>query len=116
MNDEWYKNHKYICDKEKLINLMNNYQNTVVVVGMPSNRYELLDLFDKVLLLQSKEETFLQRLTERTNNDFGKHISDRENILTWYKNFEEKILKNGAISINADCPLEDIVNEIYSKL
>ncbi|MFA6000439.1 MAG: AAA family ATPase [Candidatus Paceibacterota bacterium] len=116
MTDEWYKNHKYICDKELLTKLINNYNDTVVVVGMPSNRHDLLDLFDKTFLLQSREETFLKRLTNRTNSNFGKHTSDRENVLTWYKNFEMKMLERGAIPINADLPLADVVEEIYSHL
>ena len=115
MTNEWYQKHKYICYKEKLADLMSNYKDGVVVVGLPSNHYELLDLFDKVFLLQCKEETFIKRLTERTNNNFGKHALEKENILSWYKNFETKMLERGAISINADQPLIDVVDEISSK-
>ena len=115
MTNEWYQKHKYICDKEKLTNLMFNYKDVVVVVGLPSNHYELLGLFDKVFLLQCKEETFIKRLTERTNNDFGKHDLEKENILSWYKNFETKMLKKGAISINANPPIIDVVANIISQ-
>ena len=115
MTKEWYQNHKYICDKTKLVDLMNKNSNDVIVAGLPSNRYELLDLFDKVFLLQCKEETFIKRLTDRTNNDFGKHDLEKENILSWYKNFETKMLDRGAVPINADLPLVDVVSNIVSQ-
>jgi len=116
MTNDWYRKHKYICDKEKLINLINsNSKDFVAVAGLFNNRNELWDLFDKVFLLQCKEETFLKRIKERTSHDFGKNILEQENILSWYQNFEREVLEEGAISINADRPLMEVVDEIYSK-
>ena len=98
------------------INLIKNSQKDIVVVaGLFNNRLELWDLFDKVFLLQCKEETFLKRITERENHNFGKHLLEQENILSWYKNFEKEILKEGAILINTNQPLADVVGEILSK-
>ncbi len=115
MTDEWYNNHKYICDKEKLVNLMNKHNGVVVVACLPSNRRELLALFDKVFILQCAEDTFIKRIKERTNNDFGKHVLEQENLLSWYKNFETDMLARGAISINTDQSLMTVVNDIISK-
>lgn len=115
MTNEWYHDHKYICDKKKLIDLMNKSKDRVVVAGLPSNRRELLELFDKVFLLQCREETFLKRIKERTSHDFGKHILEQENIFSWYKDFEIDMLERGAIAINTDQPLEDVVEEVISK-
>lgn len=116
MSNDWYKKHKYICDKEKLINLIKNSPKDVVAVaGLFNNRSELRDLFDKVFLLQCKEEIFMKRIIERESHDFGKHPLDQENILSWYKDFEREVLKEGAIPINTDRPLADVVNEIFSK-
>src|SRR3990167_1057563 len=73
MTNKWYKNHKYICDKE---------------------------------------ETFLKRIDERASHDFGKHILDKQNILSWYKNFEEKMLGKGAIAINTEGSLDKVVEKV----
>lgn len=116
MTKDWYKKHQYICDKKKLVNLIKNSPKEIVVVaGLFNNRSELRDLFDEVFLLQCKEETFLKRIKERENHDFGKHILEKENILSWYKNFEKEVLEEGAIPINADRPLVDVVDDIFSK-
>jgi len=95
---------------------MNNYKNVVVVVGLPSNRNEMLGLFDKVFLLHCKEETFLKRIDERASHDFGKHILDKQNILSWYKNFEEKMLGKGAIAINTEGSLDKVVEKVVKHI
>lgn len=116
MTKGWYWKNEYICYKEKLIGLINSSPKDIVVVaGLFNNRLELRDLFDKVFLLQCKEETFLKRITERGNHNFGKHILEKENILSWYKNFEREVLEEGAVPINTDKPLTDVVDEIFSK-
>jgi dephospho-CoA kinase len=117
MSNDWYKKHKYICDKRRLVNLIKNSPKDIVVVaGFLNNRSELWDLFDKIFLLYCKEETFLKRITERKNHNFGKHILERQNVLRWYKSFEKEILDEGAIPINADRPLVNVVDEIFSKM
>ena len=74
MTNEWYHSHKYICDKKKLANLINKHKSDVAVAGLPSNRRDLLDLFDKVFLLQCREETFIKRIKERKwNKHLPKH-------------------------------------------
>lgn len=117
MSDAWYKKHQYICYKEKLIDLINSSSKDIVIVaGLFNNRSELRELFDKVFLLQCKEETFMKRIIERESHDFGKHPLDQENILSWYKNFERGVLEEGAILINTDRPLEEVVEEILSNI
>ncbi|OGI60420.1 hypothetical protein A2641_00110 [Candidatus Nomurabacteria bacterium RIFCSPHIGHO2_01_FULL_37_25] len=114
-SSEWLESHQYICDKDKLIALMNTDKDIVVVVGLADNQSDFLNLFDKVFLFHCKEEIFLKRLDERNNNDFGKHSSEKEMILAWYKDFEKALLDWGVISINTDRPILDVVREVISK-
>jgi adenylate kinase family enzyme len=116
MSNAWYKKHQYICDKKKLINLMNSYKDIVAIAGLAYNRSELWNLFDKVFLLRCEKETFIKRITERENHDFGKHALEKENILSWYKNFEKKIVDEGAIPIDANEPLDAVVNKIIKHI
>jgi len=116
MTKDWYWKHQYVCDKEKLINLINKSPKDIVVIaGLFNNRSNLWGLFNKVFLLRCAEEIFIKRITERENHDFGKHLLEQENILSWYENFEKEVLKEGAIPVNTDRPLVDVVNEIFSN-
>jgi dephospho-CoA kinase len=117
MSQDWYSKHKYICDKEKLIEIINSSPtNKVALAGLFGNRSELWNLFDKVFLLQCKEETFLKRMIERENHNFGKHILDQENVLSWHKNFEKEVLSEGALPVNTDKPLDLVVDEIIKQM
>jgi len=112
---DWLDVHDWICDKSKLIQLMDQAKDVVVVVGSASNQSEYMNLFDQVFFLHCSEETFIERIKVRTNNDFGKHTSEQERILSWSKVFEEKMLKEGAIAINTDKLLVEVVDELVSK-
>ena len=96
IDKEFFETHKYICDKEKLIALMNEHEGVVVVVGLADNS-NFLNLFDKTFLFYCDEKVFLKRIKERINNDFGKHKSEQEIILVWYKDFNMEMLGKGAI-------------------
>lgn len=115
LNKEFTDTHKWICDIDQLKELMGAGSEIVFVLGMASNRDELASLFNKVLLLQCKPETFLHRLDTRTNNSFGKDPSIQNHILEWYEAFENGLLKDGAISINTDRPVNEVVDEVIQQ-
>ena len=114
LGKDWIEAHEWICDKNKLAELISS-NNDIIVAGIASNQDEYLDLFDKVLLLYCNEETLLNRLNTREGNDFGKEKSEQKQVLSWYKEFEEKMRENGAIAIDAEKPLEDVVDQIVSN-
>lgn len=114
-NIEWFESHEYICDKEKLVTLMTEGKDIVVVVGLADNQSDFLNLFDKVFLFYCNEEIFLKRIKGRTGHDFGKHDLEQEMILGWYKGFEKVVLDSGAIPINTDRPILEVVNELFKN-
>ena len=115
LNKEFTDTHKWICDMELLKEHMGTDSEIVFVLGMASNRDEIASLFDKVLLLQCKPEIFLHRLNTRTNNSFGKDESIQNDMLEWYESFENKMLKNGAISVNTDRSIDEVVDDVINK-
>jgi dephospho-CoA kinase len=114
---DWLDAHEWICDQEKLEKLLNNQLGSIVVPGLASNQNDFLNLFDKIFLLQCKEETFLYRLTTRDgDNLFAKDKSEQAHILSWYKDFEKNMLENGAIVINSENSTDIMADEIMKKL
>ena|SRR3989338_7820004 len=113
---EFFESHQYICDKEKLAALMNEHKDIVVVVGLADNQSEFLGLFDKVFLFHCDEEVFLERIKNRINNDFGKHDSEKEMILSWYKDYQKEMLGRGAVPINTTEPLDMVVEKVLKQI
>ena len=107
----------WICDGESLKKLLLAQDKEITfALGMPANQDEFLPFFDSVLLLQCSEETFLNRIDIRTENTFGKEKVEREHILNFYKNFEEKLIKNGAVPINAENPVSKVADDILKVI
>lgn len=113
---KFFETYEYVCNKEKLITLMNKYKDIVVVVGLADNQSDFLSLFDKIFLFHCDEKIFIKRIKDRTNNDFGKHKSEREMMLGWYKDFEKEMLKKGAIPINTQESLDIIVDKVIKYI
>jgi len=100
---DWLDAHEWICDSGKLKGLLDNEIDNTVVLGLTSNQDDFLDLFDKVFLLHCQRETFLYRLSTRDgDNQFAKDKSEQEHILSWYEDFESKLIKQGAFPIDTD--------------
>lgn len=112
----WIEAHDWICDKNKLMKLLGKSGDTVVVAGIASNQDEYLDLFDRIFLLYCREEIFLHRLRTREENDFAKERSEQKQVLSWYKDFEDKMLKKGAIPINTKVSTGVVADQIISQI
>ncbi len=95
---------------------MNKTAGPVVVAGLSDTQADtLFDLFDKIILFRCDEEVFFGRINNRINHDFGKHESEQKMIRGWYKEFEQEMLDKGAIPIDTDQPIEQIVNIILQE-
>ncbi|MEK7586195.1 MAG: AAA family ATPase [Patescibacteria group bacterium] len=119
IGNKFFDEHSYIVDIEKLVALMDSYKDkdAVTVIGLADNpNFVNLIKFDKVFLFQCNKEIFIKRITERTNHNFGNDASEREWILSWYEDYEKEMLDKGAIPINTEGPLDEVVENIVSKI
>ncbi len=113
---DWIEAHDWICDKDKLMKLLDDKDDIMVVAGIASNQDEYLDLFDKTFLLHCREEIFLHRLNTRKENEFAKEKSEQEQVLSWYKDFEDKMLKKGAIPVDTEESVSGVADKIMSYI
>ncbi len=115
LNKEFIDTHDWVCDIEYLNELIEKGTNPVFVLGLASNQNDFIHTFDKTLLLQCKPETFISRIENRTDNDFGKDKTAQEVILGWYQKFENNMLEKGAVSISVEQPLDKVVDVIIKQ-
>ncbi|QQS60815.1 hypothetical protein IPN41_04585 [Candidatus Falkowbacteria bacterium] len=74
--------------------------------------FEIVPLYDKLILLKANDEVILQRLSSRTSNDFGKTTEIQEWILTSKDEWENNIKKMNAIVIDTNKDINQVVIEI----
>lgn len=107
--------HMWVCDVAKLKRILAEHDGCVVC-GHAENQTDFFSLFDKVLLLQCSPEKFLNRIMQRTDNDFGKDETAQRYLLDTYKDFERRMLASGAVAINADRPIEEVVASVVVEI
>ena len=114
---EWLEAHDYFCDSNKLKKMINESGAAVAVFGVASNQQEYWDCFDKIILLRCKEETFIHRLSTRSgDNEFARTPDEQKHILSWYKEYEDDMIKKGAIAINTEDPLPVVVDKVIREI
>jgi len=103
----------WICDIENLKSLIETEQNEIAFYcGGGSNVYEFMKLFDKVILLTINLETNKHRLSTRTDNDFARTLEAQEYVLSKKDNWENEMVKKGAIVVDAHEDLDTIAKEV----
>ncbi len=110
-DEEWYRSHGWMCNIKKLEELLAG-NTDVVVAGLSSNQDAYLPFFDKILILHTSPEVVVARLKNRTDNDYGKHPLEQQRLLNWHKSFEADMVARGAIPIDADRPLAEVVADV----
>lgn len=115
---EWLEAHDWICDEERLKELLSeDSERDAIVVGIAYNQDKFIDFFDKVFLFYCSPETFIARINTRTDgNNFGKDKSEQEQLLKWYRDFQQKMESLGAIPINTEVSLEQVVNRVREEI
>jgi dephospho-CoA kinase len=88
----------------------------IFLCGVASNDEEVWGLFDKVIALTLDETTLRRRITERTNNDFGKVQHELDDILMWQKTAKEDYEKLGAIIVEATKSIKETVDLILKLI
>jgi len=114
LDEKFIKEHEWICNVDKLKELMG--ESGVIVLGLVSNQDEFLHLFDEVILLQCPQDVFIKRIQQRDDNDFGKDVTAQKVILGWYKKFEQEMLNMGAVSVNTDTSIENVIKNVLIQV
>lgn len=114
-DEKWYQANGWMCNIPELEKALAG-DDDVVVAGLSSNQELYLPLFDTILILHTSPEVVVSRLQSRTDNDYGKHPLEQQRLLNWHKSFEQEMVARGAVPINADRPLREVVEEVRSYL
>lgn len=115
--NEWYEQHDWNMSRQRIEELTAQAkEKTIFLCGATSNADEMLDLFHQVIYLTVDEVMLQNRLTNRTDNDFGKAPDELSNILGWHRWLEDSYRDKGATMIDAARPLPEVVDDIENSL
>jgi hypothetical protein len=89
-------------------------ERTLYVSGCVANQGKFYDRFDAVVLLSAPAEVILDRVENRTTNDYGKGGAERELILSHLGWVEPLLRATCTHEIDASRPLADVVGELIA--
>ena len=99
-------------DEERIAQLLAEEGQTLYVSATVSNQGRFYDRFDAVVLLSAPADVLLDRITERTTNDYGKSLEERELIRTHLREVEPLLRRTCTHEIDATQPLAVVVERL----
>jgi dephospho-CoA kinase len=85
---------------------------TLFVSGTVSNQGRFYPRLDAVVLLSAPVEVLLHRIENRTTNDYGKAIEERDLILGHIAEVEPLLRATCTHEVDATLPVEDVVSAL----
>lgn len=113
------KNREWICDLKKLNAFMkkkSQKSELVFYCGMGTNIYDIFPLFDKVILLKVSSKILRNRLSGRIKGSYGRTKKVQDWLIDGKKRIEKKMKDNGAIIIDSEGSLDQVVDKIIKNI
>ncbi len=111
--EEWRARHSWRMPRETVEKLANEAEGKLAFLcGTVSNDQDSWKLFDKVIALTVDTDTLERRLTNRSENDFGKSEHERRMVLTWQEYAAEEYRRLGAMLVDSTRPLGEVVDRV----
>ena len=110
--DEWYSRHEWVVSIARVKDLIEKSRTSnIFLCGIGSNRAEIIKLTDLTISLSVDENTLIERIATRKNS-FGKQAHELKNILEWRKDVTDRDKAAGAIIVDTNRSLGEVVDEI----
>lgn len=113
---EFLATYEWACDLKMLKELLRQERGTVFVAGNVENVLACISLAHKSFVLICSPETFLKRIDERIDNDYGKDEDAKNFLLSYYESDNKKCLEAGAIAVDGEQPLNQVVDSILKNV
>ncbi len=94
--------------------LASDDERTLYVQGCVSNQGTFYDRFDAIVLLSAPVEVILDRVDNRTTNNYGKRPGERDLILLHLASVEPLVRATCTHEIDASRPLADVVDALIA--
>jgi broad-specificity NMP kinase len=103
----------YVWREDRIAQLLSRDDGpTLFVSGTVSNQGRFYPRFDAVVLLSAPADVLLRRIENRTTNDYGKAVEERDLILGHIAEVEPLLRATCTHEVDATLPVDDVVSEL----
>lgn len=113
--DAWRARYAWHLVPEKVADLAaRSSTDTIYLCGITENIHAIWGCCDTIVALVIDESTLLQRVSSRTDNDYGQSEIGMADLLGWQTTMRDWHANLGHILVDATQPLESVVNDILA--
>ena len=106
---------EWLWREDRIAELLASEEDGVLYVsGCMSNQGKFYDRFDAVVLLSAPLEVILERVANRTTNDYGKGPGELDLIRFHLETVEPLLRATSTHELDASKPLDDVVDELVT--
>ena len=103
----------YVWREDRMAQLLSRDDGpTLFVSGTVSNQGRFYPRFDAVVLLSAPADVLLHRIENRTTNDYGKAVEERDLILGHIAEVEPLLRATCTHEVDATLSVDDVVREL----
>jgi dephospho-CoA kinase len=84
------------------------------VSGCASNQGKFYPQFDAIVLLSAPPETLIERLRNRTTNNYGKTAEELAEVLENQRTIEPLLRRSATLELDARAPIEDLIAAVLT--
>lgn len=86
------------------------------ISGTSRNQVKFYPQFDDIVLLSAPADVLVRRLTDRTNNPYGKDPAEAGEVLQFQASVEPLLRRRATLEIDTRAPLEHVVAAILEHV
>ncbi len=103
----------YVWREDRIAKLLARDRDvTLYVSGTVSNQGRFYPQFDAVVLLSAPADVLLERIENRTTNEYGKAVEERDLILQHLAEVEPLLRATSTHELDAAQPIDDVVDQL----
>lgn len=84
----------------------------IVVSGTVENQVRFYDRFEHIVLLSAPLTVLMQRLSDRTNNPYGKSSADRAEIARYVETVEPLLRGGATLELDGQLPVAELADAV----
>lgn len=112
----WFDEHEWRIDVDAVKALLEKAADKpIYICGVSEDDDKIIDLFDKIFYLKLDDETLQNRISERTDNDYGKNESELQDILDRKRKLDLRYKNSAAVIVDATKTPTTIVDYILAN-
>ena len=114
---EWLLSHRWVWSRPRMQELLDQHDGLVFVCGVARNLDQVVDLFDRIVLLRIEAETQEARLVAHDAvNPASRSEAGRQEIRDGRPVFEAEMLELGAVAVAGNAPTAVVADEILTLI